>query len=159
MEAPRPQFQGLSCCLLYPRSISHTPLYAHSPEHIYGLEPGAFIYIADSSMVTEKNLKAMGEDLLFISRLPANYKECRRVIKEGVQKDDWEDLGVIAHTKPTVNRPATYYKAYESEVTLYGENYRSIVIHSSAHDMPRQKRIDRELKSEKKALEGQSAQA
>jgi len=125
----------------------------------HGLEDGAFIYIADSAMVTKKNLNVIGDDLLFISRLPANYNECRRVIKESVEKDDWEDLGVIAHSKPTVNRPAAYYKAHESEVTLYGKKYRAVVIHSSAHDRRRQKRIERELKSERKALEDQSSKA
>ena len=125
----------------------------------HGLETGAFIYIADSAMVTEKNLNVIGDDILFISRLPASYNECKRVIKESVEKDDWEDLGVIAHSKSTVNRPAAYYKAHESEATLYGKKYRAVVIHSSAHDRRRQKRIERELKSERKTLEDQSSTA
>ena len=70
---------------------------------VHGLEPGAYIYIADSALVTPKNLDALGEDILFITRLPANYGECNRVIKEAIEKDEWEDLGVLAVTKPTVN--------------------------------------------------------
>ena len=118
----------------------------------HGLGTGAFIYIADSALITKKNLKVMGQDILFISRLPATYKECDRAIKEAVEKDVWEDLGVIAKTKPTAKRPAAYYKGYETEVMLYGETYRAVVIHSSAHDKRRQKRIDRRLLEEKKAL-------
>jgi len=53
---------------------------------LHGLEPGAFIYIADSAMVTGKNLQAIGGSTLFISRLPANYKECLRVIKDAIAK-------------------------------------------------------------------------
>jgi hypothetical protein len=34
----------------------------------------------------------------------------------------------------------------------YGESYRAVVIHSSAHDRRRQKRIERRLLEEKKAL-------
>jgi len=119
---------------------------------VHGLGSGAFIYVADSAAVTKKNLKTMGKNILFISRLPANFKECGRVIKEAVSKDAWEDIGVIAETKPTQKRPAAYYKSYETEVTLYGESYRAVVIHSSAHDKRRQKRIERELTEEKKAI-------
>lgn len=120
----------------------------------HGLGTGAFIYIADSAAITKKNLKTMGKDILFISRLPATFNECDRAIKEAVQKDAWEDIGVIAKTKPTKKRPAAYYKSYETEVTLYEETYRAVVIHSSAHDRRRQKRIERKLLEEKKALTG-----
>jgi transposase len=121
----------------------------------HGLQPGAFIYIADSAVVTEKNLLAIGDSTLFISRLPASYKECLRVIKDAIKKNQWQDLGILSSTKPTVKRPAAHYKAYESEVELHGKKYRAVVIHSSAHDKRRQKRIDRELKADRKALEDQ----
>ena len=120
----------------------------------HGLGTGAFIYIADSAAITKKNLKTMGQDILFISRLPATFNECDRVIKEAVQKDAWKDVGVIAKTKPTKKRPAAYYRSYETEVTLYEETYRAVVIHSSAHDRRRQKRIERKLLEEKKTLTG-----
>ena len=54
---------------------------------VHGLGAGAFIYVADSAAVTKENLKTMGKDILFISRLPANFKECGRVIKEAVKVD------------------------------------------------------------------------
>jgi transposase len=123
-----------------------------------GLEAGASIYIADSAMITEDNLKAIGDDILFISRLPATYSECGRVIAEAVKKDSWSEAGAIAQTKPTANRPATHYKTYETEVVLYGKTYRAIVVHSSAHDQRRQKRIDRQLKEDRHALEAKCAQ-
>jgi len=34
------------------------------------LEAGASIYIADSAMITEDNLNAIGYNILFVSRLP-----------------------------------------------------------------------------------------
>jgi len=40
----------------------------------HGLCEGAFVYVADSAMVTPKNLEALGDNL-FITRLPFNYKE------------------------------------------------------------------------------------
>lgn len=122
---------------------------------LHGLAPGAFIYIADSAMVTKKNLLAMGDSTLFISRLPANYKECLRVIKDAIEKDQWQNLGILSSTRPTDKRPAAQYKAHESTVQIHGKKYRAVVIHSSAHDKRRQKRIDRELKTDRKALEDQ----
>jgi transposase len=119
----------------------------------FGIAEGAYIYIADSAVVTEENLKQMGDSILFITRLPATYNECARVVREAVKKDEWEDIGVLSETKPTKNRPAAHYKLHESEVELYGKKYRSIVVHSSAHDKRRKKRIDRELETDRKEIE------
>jgi transposase len=122
----------------------------------YGLKEGAFVYIGDSAMVTETNLKVMGDDIRFISRLPATYNECDRVISEAVEKDEWEDLGVLAETGATVKRPSAVYKAFESKIVLYGKTYRAIVVHSSSHDKRRQKRIERELETERNAINSQN---
>jgi transposase len=118
----------------------------------HGIKDGASIYIADSAMVTKKNLKTIGNVIKFISRLPANYNECDRVIKKAIKEDKWRDLGVLSSTKPTAKRPAAHYKAYESNVMLHGKEYRAVVIHSSAHDKRRQKRIDRELATGRKTF-------
>ena len=49
----------------------------------HGVAPGAYIYVADAAWVTEDNLAALG-DTLCISRLPATYNECGRLIAEAV---------------------------------------------------------------------------
>ena len=113
-----------------------------------GIKKEGFIYIADSAMVTRKNLEKIGDEIRFISRLPANYKECSRLIQKSITEDNWTDLGKLSDTTETKNRPAAVYKAWESEATLYGRSYRAVVVHSSAHDKRRQNRIDRELKNE-----------
>jgi transposase len=118
----------------------------------HGVAPGAYIYVADAALVTEENLTALG-DTLFITRLPATYNACGRLIAEAVAHNTWTDLGVIAHTQPTKHRPVTSYKAYESEVTLYGRPYRAVVIHSSAQDKRRQKRLDREIQASQSTLQ------
>lgn len=112
----------------------------------HGVAPGAYIYVADAALVTEDNLAALG-DTLFITRLPATYNECGRLIAEAVAQDTWEEIGRLAHTKPTKHRPATSYKAYEGEVILYGTPYRAVVIHSSAQDKRRQQRLAREIQA------------
>jgi transposase len=112
----------------------------------HGVAPGAYIYVADAALVTEDNLAALG-DTLFISRLPATYNECGRLMTEAVAHNTWEDVGVLAHTKPTKHRPMTSYKAYEGEVTLYGTPYRAVVVHSSAQDKRRQQRLARDIQT------------
>jgi transposase len=110
----------------------------------HGVAPGAYIYVADAALVTEDNLAALG-DTLFITRLPATYNECGRLITEAVAHNAWEEVGVLAHTKPTKHRPVTSYTVSEGEVTLYGRSYRAVVVHSSAQDKRRQQRLERDI--------------
>jgi transposase len=117
-----------------------------------GIKEGAFVYIGDSALVTEKNLKTMGKNILFISRLPSTYTECHRVTKEAVEKDEWEKIGVIAQTEGTKKRPVASYKIYETEVNLYGTIYRAVVVHSTGHDRRKQKKIEKEIEKSLKQL-------
>jgi len=118
----------------------------------HGVAPGAYIYVADAALVTEDNLAALG-DTLFITRLPATYNACGRIIAEAVAHNTWEECGVIASTTPTQHRPVATYKAYEGEVTLYGTSYRAVVIHSSAQDKRRQQRLAREIQASYSTLQ------
>src|ERR687886_171860 len=120
--------------------------------HLEITAPGAYIYVADAALVTEDNLAALG-DTLFIPRLPATYNECGRLIAEAVAHNTWEDVGVLAHTKPSKQRPVTSYKAYEGEVTLYGAAYRAVVVHSSAQDKRRQQRLARDLQASSSTMQ------
>src|SRR5262249_25456121 len=118
----------------------------------YGVQPGASISIADAALVTEDNLAAL-RDTLFITRLPATYSECGRVIAEAVAHNAWEEVGVLAQTPPTQQRPGTCYKVAEASVTLYGKVYRAVVVHSSSQDQRRQKALARELQASYATLE------
>jgi transposase len=119
----------------------------------FGVREKAFIYIADSALVGPENMEFLNGGQPFITRLPATYSECGRVISQTVVADEWEELGQISRAKPTANRPATHYRAAEAKVCLYGQTYRAVVVHSSAHDKRRQKKIERELAKEKTLLE------
>jgi transposase len=124
----------------------------HMAKH--GLKPGAFVYVADSAFVTEDNLKKANSGCTkFLSRLPATYKECPRAVAQAVDADDWVDLGSLTETTPPQKRPAAVYRAYETTVRLYEQDYRAIVVHSSAHDKRRHKRIDRVLAKKRKELD------
>ena len=100
----------------------------------HGRENGTFIYIADSAPINKSNLKEMENGIRSVSRLPAVYNECHRVIRQAVSADKRGFIGLIDETKSTTKRPAADYKACESEVTLYGKRYRAIVICSSVYD-------------------------
>src|ERR687884_297133 len=124
----------------------------------HGVAPGAYIYVADAALVTEDNLAALG-DTLFITRLPATYNECGRLSAEAVAHNTWEDVGVLAHTKPTKHRPATSYKVWEGEVTLYGTAYRAVVVHSSTQDKRRQQRLARDIQAAASTLQSTAQHA
>lgn len=109
-----------------------------------GLGPGAFVYVADSAMVTENNLGAMGQNR-FISRLPAIYTACGQAITEAIDSGTWIGLGQLAENAGTKTRPCATYKAVETSVVLYGKTYRAVVVHSSAHDKRRQKKLDKAI--------------
>jgi len=124
----------------------------------YGVRPGAYIYIADAALVTEDNLTAL-KDTFFITRLPATYSECGRLIEETVARNQWEEVGVLAQTPPTKHRPGTFYKVAEGGVTLYGQTYRAVVVHSSSQDQRRQQHLEREIQASSATLEATAREA
>ena len=124
----------------------------------HGVQPGGFVYIADSALVTPDNLNEMGPNL-FITRLPFTYKETDRVVAEAVAEDCWSEVGAANETKPSRKRPAACYRVCEKDVTVAKHRYRAVVVHSSAHDKRRLKRIDRQLKESCKDAEKRLHQA
>jgi transposase len=123
----------------------------------HGLGPGAFVYVADSALVIEKNLNDM-ESNLFVSRLPATYSECHRAIEDAVSSNHWVDLGTLAQIPTESNRPCASYKIYETSVTLYNKKYRALVVYSSSHDKRRQKKLEKTIGHSAQALTAQLAQ-
>jgi transposase len=117
----------------------------------HGLGPGAFVYVADAAMVTEKNLNAIGPNR-FVSRLPAIYSECDRAIAAAVDAGAWIDIGPLAESTANSTRGSAEYKAFETSVLLYGKSYRAVVIHSSSHDKRRQKKLDKAIAESAKSL-------
>lgn len=119
----------------------------------HGLGPGAFVYVADSAMVTKDNLALVGKDKKFVSRLPATYKACGQAISNAVDAENWTEIGRLAETSGTSKRPGAVYKAYETTVELHEKIYRAVVIHSDSHDRRRQKKLEKDLKKSEKELQ------
>jgi len=110
-----------------------------------------FIYVNDSALITEESLRIISQwdgGLLFVSLLPQIYNECKNAITQAVQADDWREIGTISDQPTTRNRKPAFYKAFETAITLYGKQYRVIVVHSDAHDKRRQKKVDKQIKKD-----------
>lgn len=131
-----------------------TNLSRHMARH--GIKEGAFVYISDSSFVTPDNLKALGENL-FITRLPFTYRETDRVILEAVREGKW--AAVKSEVVSSGARKAASYRVCETDVELYGKDYRAIVVYSDAHDKRRQKKLERTLSESQEACQRILSQA
>lgn len=106
------------------------------------------LYVADSAMVTQDTLSLMSDEekgFRFVTRLPATYTECGAAISRAVQADRWEDLGVLVDDTSSSKRPPAHYHGFETSVTLYDRTYRALVVHSSAHDKRKTKKLERLL--------------
>src|SRR5262249_13816669 len=92
----------------------------------YGVQPGAYIYIADAALVTEDNPTALGAPF-FTPRPPATNSEWGRVIGEAAAHNHGGEVGVLPQTPPPQHRPVTFYKVAEASVTLYGLNIEKVL--------------------------------
>jgi hypothetical protein len=76
---------------------------------------------------------------------PGSSLVCRRPITNALgsllANDRWIEIGPLAEEHDRPKRPIAHYRAYDGTVELYGKTYRAIVVHSSAHDKRRHKRI------------------
>jgi len=117
----------------------------------HGLGKTAFVYIADSAVVTNKNLQLLG-NTPFITRFPENYKNCKNAIAEAVKANNWQDLGFLSELQSPKSRPSSKYLAYETNVEINNNKYRAIVMHSNAHESRMLKRLDKSIITFQKEL-------
>jgi len=120
-----------------------------------------FLYVADSALVTEKNLALMDDwtsGFRFVTRLPASYKACGRAIAEAVSEGIVHDLGVLSQEPSTPKRKPAHYHGFETVVDLYGVWYRALVVHSDAYDERRIKKIERILEKDRSEMEHKARQ-
>ncbi len=121
----------------------------------HGLGKGAFVYVADSAMVTSNNLKALGDNL-FITRLPFSYKEAERVVLDAVRKGKWTEVeaqALSSGTRKVTSHKAAKYRVCDMAVTLGEKAYRAVVVHSDAHDKRRQKKLEHRLRESRESAE------
>ena len=118
----------------------------------HGIGIGAFVYVADSAMATQKNLEAVGDNL-FITRLPASYSACGAAIAKAVDSGEWTDLGELAEHAGKAGVRHAAYKAHETNVELHGKSYRAVVVHSDNHDKRQRKKLEKQFAASREELE------
>jgi transposase len=111
------------------------------------------LYVADCKVIAPDNMRHLNQ-MRFVSRFPATYKEHDLAIGRAMEADDWEELGILAETPSTSkNRPRASYRAHETAVAMEGKSYRALVVQTAALDKRRTKSIERQRHVQKeKAL-------
>jgi transposase len=117
----------------------------------FGLRNGAFVYVADSAMVTGPNLDT-AENILFVTRMPFNYEECNLAVERAVHSGEWTEIGPLAEKKGPGSRPVASYKAVETHVFIHGKIHRALVVHTSLLDKRRIKKLEKRLSESEKEL-------
>ncbi len=107
------------------------------------------LYTADSSAVTEDNLKQFKEYRVdMISRLPERYTLAEELINQAIIDNNWTDIGTFGEGKK-----AAVYKSASYERILFGDTYRFVVVHSSSLDKRKLNALSTFAEKEKCKLE------
>ncbi|BAS26273.1 IS1634 family transposase [Limnochorda pilosa] len=113
------------------------------------LDPRRVVYVADSSLVTTKNLDLMAQSKVrFISRLPERFKACDEVKAQAFAENRWQPIGVLAKTR----RDGAYYQGVSYLHPIDGRPYRLTVIRSSALDGRKKRKLDSVIGKEREEL-------
>jgi transposase len=127
-------------------------LLQNLPEH-FNLETlKKIIYVADSALVTESNLRAMGEELQFISRLPNTFDLASWLTQAAFTRNNWLELGKISPGGKSAS-----YRLQEFKKELYGRQYRFLVVHSDHLDKRKLRGFNSRLQKQRATLEKEAA--
>lgn len=95
-------------------------------------------YIADSSFYTEENLKDVGKDVYWITRVPSTIKMVKDLLKEDLEMVACEDQR---------------YSIYETKVNYGGIEQRWIVVYSKEMQERKEISFNKELEKDKEKVE------
>lgn len=105
-------------------------------------------YVADSSLVTEPNLKLIEEyNIDFISRLPGIFSIENQLKRNAIEHNKWEHIGKISKEKG-----AAVYKTWDTTGTINNRPYRFITVKSDQKDKRKLKALDRAVRKEKEDI-------
>ena len=107
------------------------------------------IYVADSALVTEANLKKLKEhNLKFISRLPGNFSLEEELKDRAWAENDFTELGCFSSRKD-----AASYRCRELSGSIKDEQYRFLVVYSSKLDRRKARSLEKRLDRTNSALD------
>ncbi|MCL6441909.1 MAG: IS1634 family transposase [Alicyclobacillus sp.] len=106
------------------------------------------IYVADSALITKRNLKYMARlKLRFVSRLPELFSVEQEVKEQAWKVNAWQEIGSL--------RPgpgAAEYRTQSFIRNIQGRSYRLVVVYSSKLDERKERSFHRQLEQEEKTL-------
>ena len=115
---------------------------------LIGVDLSKVIYVADSAVVTEINLKKIaGLSMNLISRFPENFSLCRDLMERAVCDNVWEDIG-----KLSTRTGSASYKINSYIEELYGRKYRFVVVYSDKHNERKLKSLSKKIEKENNRL-------
>jgi transposase len=107
------------------------------------------VYVADSALVTTRNLKYMARlKLPFVSRLPDLFAVGEQVKQEAWQAGQWQDIGILRQDKG-----AAAYQVQSFARTIKGRPYRLVVVYSSQLDARKAQSLERQIRQEEQSLQ------
>ncbi|HHT25801.1 MAG TPA: IS1634 family transposase [Firmicutes bacterium] len=113
------------------------------------LETWNVVYVADSALITEENVKAMHDkNVRFISLLPGRYKLAQELRDKAWQTKKWIEHGPLSKSKD-----AAHYWTQSLEAEFAGRIYRFVAVRSSKLDKRKEKKLESLLKAEHKELQ------
>ncbi len=98
------------------------------------------VYVADCSFLSDDNLRVVGDEAKFISRMPATHGEVSKVIKEAWDADQWAFAGSCASRKE-----AAEYWVQETVHKIGRQDFRFSVVRLSGMDSRKEKSIGKRI--------------
>ncbi len=111
------------------------------------------LYVADSALVTKRNLRYMGRlKLKFVSRLPDLFSEGETLKDLAWQENAWQDVGALREGKE-----AARYRMQSFLGPLCGRTYHFVVVYSSKLDERKERSFQRQIGQEEDRLKREAA--
>ena len=117
-------------------------------KQLTGVDLSTVTYVADSAVVTEKNLTTLARmPMNLISRFPETFNLCRDLIERAIDDDIWEDIG-----KLSTRTGSASYKINSYIEELYSRRYRFVVVYSDKHNERKLKSLAKKIEKEHNRL-------
>lgn len=106
------------------------------------------LYVADSALVTKRNLKFMKRlGLRFVSRLPDLFTVSDEVKQVAWESSTWQEIGTLSQ-----GETAAEYRLQSFQREIQGRPYRLVVIYSTNLDERKKRSLESRLKKEEERL-------
>lgn len=110
-------------------------------------------FVADAALVTKKNLAQLTDKTKFISRLPETFEVADEVKELAWKTGQWHPVGTLSPKKD-----AASYRCQSFLRSIEGQEYRLVVVHSTALDARKEKSLAAKWRKQREEIEEAAAQ-